>query len=210
MPEQRQEFQRELDAIDAKVVDLLSLVAPDILRATHALLSGDHDELKLLDEHELIFGLSCPDIRERAEKSILLQAPVASDLRFLLTVLRTVPELQRCHYHAVQIASRASRVRSDGLTPRARDLVERMGNIASDMWRRAAESWNERGYSAAALLAGSDDEMSEAQASLMAELSTGRTTLPVTIELTLVAAFYERLGDHGASVLRQTVYLYGF
>jgi len=52
--------------------------------------------------------------------------------------------------------------------------------------------------------------MSEAQASLMAELSTGQTTLPATIELTLVAHFYERLGDHADSILRQTVYLYGF
>jgi phosphate uptake regulator len=52
--------------------------------------------------------------------------------------------------------------------------------------------------------------MSGAQASLMAELFTGGTTLPVTIELTLVAHFYERIGDHAASILRQTVYLYGF
>lgn len=210
MPEQRQEFQRELDAIDAKVVDLLSLAAPDVLRATHALLSGDHDELKHLDEHELVFDLSCPEIRERAEKAILLQAPVASDLRFLLTVLRTVPELQRCHYLAVEIASRANRIRGDGLTPRSRELVEQMGNIASNMWCQAAESWDQRGDSAAALLAGRDDKMSEAQASLMDELSTGRTTLPVTIELTLVAHFYERLGDHAASIIRQTVYLHGF
>ena len=210
MPLQRKEFQRELDAIDAKVVGLLSLIAPDVLRATHALLSGDHEELKLLDEHELVFGLSCPEIRERAERTILLQAPVASHLRFLLTVLRTVPELQRCHYLAVQIAARASRMRNDSLTPRSRELVEQMGNIASDMWRQAAESWDQRGYSAANLLIGRDDKMSEAQASLMAELSTGRTTLPATIELTLVAHFYDRLGDHADSILRQTVYLYGF
>jgi len=78
------------------------------------------------------------------------------------------------------------------------------------MWRQAAESWDQRGYSAANLLIGRDDKMSEAQASLMAELSTGRTTLPATIELTLVAHFYERLGDHADSILRQTVYLYGF
>lgn len=141
MPELRQEFQRELDAIDDKVIELLSLVALDILRATHALLSGDNEGLKLLDEHELVVGLSSPEIKRLAEKAVLLQAPVASDLRFLLTVLRVVPELERSHYLVAQIASRANHIRSDGLTPRSRGLVERMGNVASEMWRQAADSW---------------------------------------------------------------------
>ncbi len=210
MPEQRQEFQRELDAIDAKVIELLSLVASDLLRATHALLSGDNEGLKLLGEHELVAALSCPEIKRLAEKAVLLQAPVASDLRFLLTVLRVVPELERCHHLVTQIASRANRIRSDGLTPRSRRLVEQMGNIASDMWRQAADSWYQHGYSAAAVLVEPDDGMGELHASLMAELAIGRMTLPVTIEMTLVAHFYERLGDHAASIIRQTVYLQGF
>ena len=192
------------------VIELLSLVAPDVLRATHALLSGDSEALKLLDEHELVVGLSCPEIKRLAEKAVLLQAPVASDLRFLLTVLRVVPELERCHYLVAQIASRANRIGSDGLTPRSRGLVERMGNIASDMWRQAADSWYEHGYSAAALLTERDDGMGELHASLMVELTMGRMTLPVTIEMTMVAHFYERLGDHAASITRQTVYLEGF
>jgi phosphate transport system protein len=210
MPEQRQKFQRELDAIDAKVIELLSLVAPDVLRATHALLSGDNEGLKLLGEHELVAGLSCPEITRMAEKAVLLQAPVASDLRFLLTVLRVVPELERCHCLVAQIASRANRIRSDGFTPRSRGLVERMGHIASEMWRQAADSWYQHGYSAAAALAERDDGMDELHASLMAELAVGRMTPPVTIEMTLVAHFYERLGDHAASIIRQTVYLQGF
>ena len=41
-----------------------------------------------------------------------------------------------------------------------------------------------------------DDEMDELYASLMAELGSGRMTLPVTMEMTLIARFYERLGDH--------------
>ena len=39
-------------------------------------------------------------------------------------------------------------------------------------------------------------EMDELYASLMAELASGGMTLPVTMELTLVAHFYERLADH--------------
>ena len=38
--------------------------------------------------------------------------------------------------------------------------------------------------------------MEDLYASLMAELASGGMTLPVTMELTLVARFYERLADH--------------
>ena len=38
------------------VIELLALVAPDVARATHALLSGNHEGIKVLAEHELIIG----------------------------------------------------------------------------------------------------------------------------------------------------------
>jgi phosphate uptake regulator len=43
----------------------------------------------------------------------------------------------------------------------------------------------------------------------MAELGSGRMTLPVTMEMTLVARFYERLADHAVNIARRVVYLAG-
>ena len=86
-----------------------------------------------------------------------------------------------------------------------------MGNIASGMWRQTADAWYQHGHSAAAISRDErEDEMGTLHASLMAELSSGRMTLPVTMEMTLVARFYQRLGDHSASITRQTVCLEGF
>ena len=90
---------------------------------------------------------------------ILLQAPVASDLRFLLTVLRVVPELERSHDLECQIASRAGRDLAAGLSPRCRGLIERMSELASGMWQRAADCWYQRNGSAAPALAKVNDEM---------------------------------------------------
>jgi PhoU domain-containing protein len=36
-----------------------------------------------------------------------------------------------------------------------------------------------------------------------------RMTLPVTMEMTLVARFYERLGDHAVNIARRVIYLAG-
>jgi phosphate transport system protein len=210
MPQQRQAFQRELDAIDAKVAELFDVVVPDLTRATHVLLSGSNEVAEVLAEHELVIGLLCPEIEEWAKKAILLQAPVASDLRFLLCVLRILPELERSHHLVVQIASRASHIRSEDLSPHSRGLIERMGNLVSDMWRKAANSWRQPGHSAAAVLAERDDEMDVLHASLMAELASGQVALPAAIEMTLVAPFYEHLGDHAVNITRQAIYIERF
>ena len=135
--------------------------------------------------------------------------PVAGDLRFLLSVLRILPDLERSHHSVVEIASRANHTLSQDLSPRARGLVERMGNLASGMWHQAADCWYQRDRSAAVTLAARDQEMDELRSSLTAELASGHMTLPVAMEMTLVARFYERLADHAVNIARRVSYLAG-
>jgi phosphate transport system protein len=209
MVEHRQEFQRELDAIEAKVIELFAMVAEDLSEATRALLSGDNKVVQALAERERVIHALYPEIEELVNREILLQAPVAEDLRFLLSVLRVVPELERSHHLVVHIARRADHILTAELSPRSRGLVERMGSLVSDMWRRAADSWYQRDRSAALVLSERDEQMDELHSSLIAELASGRMTVPVTMEMTLVARFYERLGDHAVNIARRVVYLAG-
>ena len=209
MVEPRQEFERDLEAIEAKVIELFAMVAEDLPGATQALLTGNNDVLETLTEREQLINALYPEIEELVNREILLQAPVASDLRFLLSVLRIVPELERSHDLVVQIASRANHILGEDLSPRSRGIVERMGTLASEMWRQAVDSWYQRDRSVALALEERDDEMDELHASLIAELASGRMALPVTMEMTLVARFYERLADHAVNIARRVVYLAG-
>ena len=209
MAEQRQEFERELEAIEAKVIELFAMVAEDLPGATQALLTGNTEVIKTLADRERAIDALYPEIEGMANREILLQAPVASDLRFLLSVLRIVPELERSHDLVIGIASRANHILNEDLSPRCRGLVERMGTLVSGMWRQSVDSWYARDRSAAAKLSERDDEMDELYASLIAELASGRMPLAVTMEMTLVARFYERLGDHAVNIARRVVYLAG-
>ena len=207
--EHRQEFQGELVAIEAKVIELFAMVAEDLPGATDALLSGNDDVIQALTEREKVIDALYPEIENLVNREIALQAPVASDLRFLLSVLRIVPELERSHDLVIDIAHRANHILSQDLSPRSRGLVERMGNLASVMWRQAADSWYQRDRSAAVALSELDNEMDELHASLIAELASGQMAIPVTMEMTLVARFLERLGDHAVNIARRVIYLAG-
>jgi phosphate transport system protein len=209
MAEHRQEFDRELDAIEAKVIELFAMVAEDLPAATEAVLGGNDEAVQILAERDRAIDTLYAEIEELANREILLQAPVASDLRFLLSVLRIVPELERSHDLVVEIARRASHILGEDLSPRSRGLIGRMGELAAGMWRQAADAWYKRDRSAAAALDECDDGMDELHASLIAEIASGGMALPVTMELTLMARLYERLGDHAVNIARRVVYLAG-
>ncbi len=209
MVERRQEFERDLESIEAKVIELFAILAEDLPEATAALLSGNNEIMqKLLARDQLISALY-PETEQLANREILLQAPVADDLRFLLSVLRILTEFELSHDLVIQIASRANHILSGDLSPRTRGIIERMGSLAADMWRQAADCWYQRDRSAAQALAERDDEMDQLYSSLIAELASGSMTLPVAMDMTLVARFYERLGDHAVTVARRVVYLAG-
>jgi phosphate transport system protein len=207
--QERQEFDRELGGIEAKVIELFAMVAEDLPRATDALLNGNSEAVRALTERDRVIDGLYPQIEELADREMLLQQPLASDFRLLVSVLRVVPELERSHDLIVDIARRGNLILSEDISARSRGLIEHMGNLASEMWREAVDCWCERDRSAAAALGERDDEMDELYASLMAELASGGMRLPVTLELALVARFYERLADHAVNIARRVVYLAG-
>ena len=206
---ERQEFHHELGDVEANVVDLFTMVAEDVARAGDALLNGNTEVARALAERDRVIDALYPQIEELADREILLQQPLASDFRLLVSVLRVVPELERSHDLIVEIARRGNLILSQDLSADSRGLLEHMGNLASEMWRAAADCWRERDRSAAVALDKRDDEMDELYASLMAELASGGMTYPVTMELTLVARFYARLADHALNIARRVIYLAG-
>jgi len=207
--QERQAFHQKLEAIDAKVTELFSMVAEDLPRATDALLSANDETVRALTERDQIIDGLYPEIEDLADRELLLQQPVASDFRLLISVLRVVPEIERSHDLIVDIARRGSQILGQDLSERSRGLIEHMGKLASEMWQQVLDCWGERDRSAAAALSEQDDEMGDLYAGLMAELASGDMALPVTMQLTLVARCYERLAHHAFNIARRVTYLAG-
>ena len=205
--ELRSAFHRELDRIELQVRQLFALVSEGVAGATDALLTGDRQAARdLVARDELIDALYV-DIEDVVQRQFALQGPMANDLRFLLSVLRIVPELERSGDLAEHIAARATRGVSDSLTPRIRGLIEQMGRIGTQMWREAADGYVDRDPHVATRLNDRDDELDELHSSLTAELVTGQLSVPIALEMALVARFFERLGDHAVNIGERIRYI---
>ena len=210
MPDElRKNFHRDLAEIDGEVVQLLALVGEGIAAATEALLSGDVKLAADLTARDDVIDDLYRHAEDLIQQQLARQSPMATDLRFLLSVLRIVPELERSHDLAEHIARRATRGLAGELTPRIRGLIEQMGRIGVEMWREAADAYIERDGNAAERLNNRDDELDELHVSLTAELMSGGLSVPVVLEMALVARFYERLGDHAVNIANRIKYLAG-
>src|SRR5579871_2679737 len=196
-----------LAAIDRRIIQLFALVGEAIAGSSTVLLSADRVAAEALvrrdaDIDALYRSLDDEVLRLIAEGTSSAGISPA-EMRHLVAVLRILPELERSGDLAEHIALRATRGVAAEMSARVRGLVERMGEVASAMWRMAADAYGDRTPDVANKLDVLDDELDELQVSLTAELVTCGLPTSVVIELALIARFYERLGDHAVNIARR-------
>lgn len=205
--ELRRGFHQQLEDINARVIRLFALVTEAIATATAVILASDTESARKLAAHDSVLDQLETDIEHIAEHELLTQQPMAGDMRYLVSVVRVVPELERSGDLAEHIASRTVTSATATLTPSVRALLEEMGATCIEMWRAAASAWAARDPEAAEALDQIDDQLDRLRQDLEHELLRGQLPLAGALQITLVGRFYERLGDHAVHVSERVRYL---
>lgn len=194
------------EEIRPQIVQIFALVGEAMAGATHALLSGDRELAKNVVEKDKAIDTLVNSIVNAVELQLIENESLnIADRRRLLILLRILPEVERSGDLAEHIARRAARGLGVEMSPRSRGLVERMGEVASTIWREATDVIVDGKLEAAGAIEDIDDELDDLHVSLTAELTSGSMTLPVSVELALLARFYERFGDHCVNLARRQV-----
>ncbi len=191
-----------LDAIDHKVIQLFALVSEALSKATYALLNSD-----VLLGQAVIDGDQGVDALT-AEVELLIweelqNEPVKGDeLRYLVGLLLIIPELERSGDLAEHVAQRAVEHLGTSMSPRSRGIVQLMTEVANEMWQEAADAFGERGR-IGDRLDKADEEMDTLHDTLTREVAAEEMPITVAAQVTLLARFYERLGDHAVNLARR-------
>ena len=195
-----------LPELRPRTVRVFALVGEAMTEATHALLAGDRELAKRVVEQDIIIDELVDEIVASAETELLENPSLdLESRRTLLTLLRILPEVERNGDLAEHIARRAARGLGTEMSPRSRGLIERMGEVASTIWREATDVIIDGKLEATGAIEDIDDELDDLHVSLTAELTSGSMALPVAVELALLARFYERFGDHCVNLARRQV-----
>jgi phosphate transport system protein len=206
----RVEYQQSLDALEADLQELGSVVLRALRGALNALDSQDVelcDEVIAFDDE---IDLRYHQIERSVGELLAQQGPVASDLRLILAILHDSIHLERIGDQSVTIAKLA-KLASD-LEP-GTELIEglsEMGDRAEEMVRVALDSFAQRDVERARSLPELDELIDRTNRRVAAKVLAMADT-PGTQEwglrMIVVSRCIERIGDNAVDIGEQTAFL---
>ena len=185
-----------------QVQQLFAEVTEALARATYALLNADRSLGQAVVDDDRRIDDRVAEVEGALWHELRTVSHGAPDLRQLVGMLLVLPELERSADLAEHIAQRAVFGLGGEMTPVSRGIVQRMSEVAVEMWRSAADAY--AGTAADSLdLHETDEELDILHDRLTAEVSGGTMPPAVAAQVTLLARFYERIGDHAVNLSRR-------
>lgn len=201
---------RELYALRDRVLLLGGETETALQKAMFALVERDSQTAKEvlagddeIDQLEIEIDRLCVD-------TIALRQPAARDLRFVISVAKITPILERIADHACNIARAAIELNDE---PQLKLLVDlpRMAEIASGMLRAALDAFTSNDAAAARSTIERDDLIDAAYNRVFHDLIRLMVSDPSTTKraahLLFVSKHLERIGDYVTDICELTVYM---
>ena len=206
----REEFQADLNEVSRLLVTMAEAVRAALRKATSALLTADIEAARTVMERDAEVDGFYRQIEAKVADTIARQAPVASDLRALITALHVSADLERMGDLAEHVAGTARRRHPSPAVPaELRPVFRQMSEAADRMADKITDVLATPAADLAAELEKDDDDMDDLERDLFGVLLAddwpyGAET---AIDGALLGRFYERYADHAVNVGEQIVYL---
>ena len=206
----RTAYHEQLDALTGQLGDMCGLAGVAMERATQALLQADLVLAEqVITDHEQMTAMSA-----RAEESafvlLALQAPVAGDLRAIVSSIQIVADVDRMGALALHVAKIARRRHPQHALPEeVNGYFAEMGRVAVELGNSAQEVLLTRDPEKAARIREEDDAMDDLHRHLFTVLMDRdwKHGVAAAVDVTLLGRFYERFADHAVSVAKRTVFV---
>jgi phosphate transport system protein len=203
-------FERSLNAVQEDMLVMAGMVEVAIERGIEALKNRDVALARQIIEDDLQINRKRYETEEKCIELIATQAPLASDLRTIVSVLHITVDLERMGDHAEGIAKIAIMLADE---PPLKPYIDipRMAQIATEMLMSSLEAFKHRDTARARAICNLDDEVDALYEQVYRELLTFMINDPKTIQratyLIWVAHNLERIADRVTNICERVVYL---
>ncbi len=203
----RDTFQHRRDVLVLQLARMCDLAGTAMRRATTALLDSDLtlSEQVIADDRTLNEARSITE--HDAQILLALQAPVATDLRTIVSVTHGAESAERMGDLAHHVALAVRRLHPEPVVPPLLlPRFERMGEIAVRMAGTAARVVRDPDITIADDLESADEEMDELHRSLFTVIGIQDWTYGAStaVNAVLLSRYYERFADHAVSIARRS------
>jgi len=203
-------FQEELEALQARLLEMGGLAEERVRAAVQGLMSRDVALIdKVLYGDEPINELHI-EVDKRCFRLLALYQPMATDLRAIVAAVKINTDLERVGDLAVNIAEAAKRYAAHPPVKRLID-IPRMTDLAQAMLRDALDSFVRRDTALAQRVLNEDDVLDSLKTHIFRELLTYMLQNPSTVEpsldLILISRHLERIGDHATNIAEDVIFM---
>lgn len=196
-------FEREIDVVLQKLLEMGELASKSVQKALKALFNQDKDAAQKVVDDDKNIDLLMKDIESRCFRILLLDQPVAGDFRKVGSALKMITDLERIGDYSVDIAEEVI-----AFPKEERDysyfVLPRMGECVGSMVKKAVHSFLMTDIEEARSLGKDDDRVdayfAEMKKKLIEEIKKDEKGAESAIIFMMIAKYLERIGDHAVNV----------
>jgi phosphate transport system protein len=206
----REVFQQELREVQERLVEIATLVAGSIDKATRAFNESDVSLAEEVIEDDRRIDVLAAELDELAITILARQQPVARDLRIVVSALRISASLERMGDMAEHIAQLSRYRFPEKVVPKGlRSTFREMGALDVEIARKLTELLETQDTDIAEHIRNEDDKVDALHLAVFDKVlgETWKGETVDTVDATLASRYHERFADHAVSIAKKVQYL---
>ncbi|HBR97894.1 MAG TPA: phosphate transport system regulatory protein PhoU [Gammaproteobacteria bacterium] len=204
-------FDEELEAVRNQVLKMGGLVERQVASGISALIEHDHTLARVVARSDVKINALEVSIDEQCTQIIARRQPTASDLRLIISVIKTITDLERIGDEAEKLGEYALRVENEGIRARHYEQLQHLGDHVLKMLRDSLNCFAKMDVEMALLTIASDkridDEFESVSRNLITHMMEDPREIASVLHVTWCARALERIGDHAKNICEYVVYL---
>jgi phosphate transport system protein len=204
-------YEQELRELKSRLLAMGGRCESLIHMASRAVEAQDSELARRVAESDRTLNTEEMAIDQMAVRILALRQPVGRDLRFLVTALKVVTDLERIGDEAVNMAERAVELAGHAPIPTLQPELKAMADASARMVRHALDSFVEEDEAMARSVLQEDDGVDEMYGKLLREAMEYMRCHPDRVEdgmrLASCAKYLERIADHATNIAEMVVFM---
>ena len=204
-------FDSDLENIRSRVLAMGGLVEQQLLQAIQGLETGDLVLIEEVIANDKKVNAMEIELDDACNHLIAKRQPAASDLRVIMSVVKTITDLERIGDEAKKIAKMGRHILESDAVFVPRVELRHAASMAVDMLRRTLDALARMDLAGATEVVRQDREVDAEFKSIMRQLITFMMEDPRTIscglDMLFIAKAIERIGDHSKNMAQYVVFM---
>lgn len=206
-----QRFNEELESLRAKVLEMGGLVEKQVQQGTRALVESSTELGAEVVETDVQVNTMEVEIDEMCVELLARRQPAASDLRLIVSIIKTIADLERIGDQAEKLGEFAIHLSDEGVSAGKYINLENISELALKVLRQSLDAFARLDAELALKAAKKDKKVDKEYDFILRQLMTYMMGDPREIQNALrvlwAARALERVGDHAKNISEYVVYL---